>query len=134
MYLVVIDPGPSTGVAEFAGTTLVGTFTTQTPHTTLRKRLRNLRETHPGLAVVCEEGPQIRHLAEACERVEALVREESESIYWVRPSQWKGHPAAKLNGLKMLTRHEADAVCIGNWFIARGRYHRYERCVATSEN
>ena len=128
MYLIVIDPGPSTGVAEFAGTTLVRTFTTQTPHTVLRTRLQVLRCMQTGLTVVCEEGPQIRHLSEACERVEAIVREESESIYWVRPSQWKHHPAARLSGLKVLTLHEADAACIGNWFIARGRYHRYERC------
>lgn len=134
MYLISIDPGPSTGIAEFEGSDVVATTTTQEPHDLLRQRLRVLNREHPGLTVVCEQGPKIRHYADACAEVEAIVRQEADAIYWVRPSQWKPHPSAKLEEDDPIqTRHERDAVKLGRYFIAQGGFTQYERITEAAD-
>lgn len=78
--------------------------------------------------VVCEQGPVNRLQAATCSEVEEIVRREEQQTFWVKPSDWKGHPASRLTDNERAatrTRHERDAGSLGRWFLA----HR-ERLVA----
>lgn len=118
--LVVVDPGLSTGVAYFEGNLVVENFTTSAPHTQLESYLRAIKEQNGTLEVLCEQGPtNHRRQADACVPVETIVKQEADVIHWVRPSDWKGHPAATLRASdRPATRHERDVLRMGRWFLA----------------
>jgi hypothetical protein len=107
---IAVDPGHSTGVAIFEGTSLLRTLTTTAPHAGLRDLIK-------GCTVVCERGPKNRKQADTCSDVEAIVNEVALDVVWVRPSDWKGHPATR-QAEASLPVHERDAASIGYWFIA----------------
>lgn len=130
MYLIAVDPGQSTGVAEYADAELIHAWTFTNPGD-LRALLRNAARSHPAFDVVCERGPtDHRHMEAVCAEIEAVVRQESQRIYWVLPSQWKNHPTTRLTDGEIAlidTRHERDAVSMGKYFIRTGAYASHER-------
>lgn len=125
MHLFVIDPGGTTGIAEFVDGYLVDTWTSTAPHDELRRALRRTKLYSRPVVVVCEQGPvNHRRLAATCEDVEALVEHQADTIYWIRANQWKGHPRARFDeernavvSERFISRHERDAVRLGNWFL-----------------
>lgn len=107
---IAVDPGHSTGVAIFEDGRILRTLTTTAPHD-------DLRDLIAGCTVVCERGPKNRKQADTCSDVEAIVNEVALDVVWVRPSDWKGHPATR-QADQSLPVHERDAASIGWWFIA----------------
>jgi len=130
MYLIAVDPGQSTGIAEYEDARLIRTWTLTDP-SDVRACLRRAARAHSAYDVVCERGPSDhRHQEAVCAEIEAIVRQEAQRIYWVLPSQWKGHPTTRLDNeeLRLVgTRHERDAVSMGKYFIRTGAYASHER-------
>lgn len=123
----MIDPGEHTGVALFSDSLLVDT-TTITDDEHLIRLLRDARDEDAG--VIIEAAPAIpRHQPDATMHVHELVRAEAGSIYYIQPSQWKGHPFATPRPEdieKVSTQHERDAVAIGRWYLAMRRFNAIE--------
>lgn len=118
---IAIDPGLRTGVAVFSGDDVIMVTTTESPHEELRDIVR-------GQEVVCEQGPVNRLQAAMCEEVEAIVRQEAAHHYWIRPSDWKGHPSAVVQESDgCSTKHEREAVSLGRcWYRIHRRQHAGE--------
>jgi hypothetical protein len=119
-HLLVIDPGLRTGLAFFKDGTPEWSLTSEPPHDLVTKMIEGLQDAHTTLEVVCEEGPvNHRRQAQACEPVERIVRHTAKIIHWVRPSEWKRHPSARIeDGDNPQSRHERDVLRIGRWFLA----------------
>lgn len=116
LSLIAIDPGLSTGVAQFGSKgELLSSFTSTPPN----DRLRLFLQVVPDAVIVCEQGPSFsRRQQEACEPVEALVRASPPDVHWIRPTTWKPSPAAKLlSSDNPSTKHEKDAIRLGRWFL-----------------
>jgi predicted RNase H-like nuclease (RuvC/YqgF family) len=108
--LVAIDPGHTTGIAIFHDDELVHVLTSESPHEALGDIVRDKE-------VVCEQGPVNRdHNADACVEVETIVKQESATTHWVRPADWKCHPASRTEP-KEGNRHERDAIGMGRVFL-----------------
>lgn len=138
MYLISLDPGITTGVALFKYQDLQEVWTFKPPYDALRALLRRSVRAHgERLQVLVERGPTAsRHNVREVAQVEQVIREETLKLYWVFPSTWKPHPAAKLRdddaALVLESRladsiHAKDAVRMGRYFLATGGHDSYER-------
>lgn len=126
MRLAVIDPGESTGVAVFTlrrlspqlvTSALIDHFTVGQDEYGLGMIRDKIREADEVLA---EEGPLRRHSPRACIRVEQVIRDAAHEkpVHWIRPTEWKPHPAASLEPQdEPQTIHESDVIRMGRWFI-----------------
>jgi len=117
LSLIAIDPGMSAGIAMFDHREfLVRVFTSKHPHAPLREVLL----ANADVLVVCERAPRLRRRQPSTtEFVEALVARFANKRVDVRPTDWKGHPGARLmrpDYDAASTVHERDAVSIGRWF------------------
>lgn len=130
IQLVAIDPGLSTGVAVIHSDGTAVSFTTVAPHDELDRFLDKLDEN---VNIVCEQGPRNRRQADACTPVEARVKQLANPIHWVRPTDWKPNPHARLEPSdKPGTKHERDATRMGRWFKARRGDQLVEASVTAS--
>lgn len=114
------DPGVSTGVAlvnSDGSVEYTETLSTLGAVTALAASFKNL-QVRNFMSVVIEEPPQSGgHYRPHTQQVENCLREAFPDARWVRPAEWKGHPAAKAGpSLKGKTQHEKDVVCMARWF------------------
>lgn len=114
---IAVDPGASTGVAIFRHSHLVVSFTTLPPYNELWTTLRRFgTEAGTKVSVVCERAPaQHRHNPES---VSLQAQLELAECHLVSPSEWKGHPKARIReGDHPATKHEREAIGLGRYWI-----------------
>lgn len=113
---IVVDPGVSTGVAVFRHKSLVTSFTCQPPFDQLWRTIKRFAQ-QPGtvLSLVVEEPPASGHQMESTDLYKQLQLADCHSV---RPSEWKGHPAARLlQGDHPATKHERDVIQLGRYWL-----------------
>lgn len=128
---IVVDPGVATGAAVFRRSVLVTSFTCEPPFNLLWSTLkRYANEPGTNVVIVVEAMPEVqRHRPETADLQKQL---ELAGCELVRPSEWKGHPAARLlQGDHPATKHERDAIRLGRYWIATS-YARHAHAPAQS--
>jgi hypothetical protein len=118
VHVIGIDPGAITGYAllrETGEPVLTGAVAVDR---TLPLEL--LLESWPDAHLVIETAPDSRHYQTPYIKIKSLVEATGRDIAFVRPSQWKGHPACRVPE-KFETKHEGEAVGIGRWFLSQRR-------------
>ncbi len=117
---IVIDPGASTGVAVFEGEKLLSSFTSKPPFDELWLLLAEWAKSDVPINLVCEQPPaNPRHQSETTDLHKQL---ELAGCHFVRPSEWKGHPQAKLlDGDTPGTIHERDVIRLGRYWLHKHR-------------
>lgn len=121
--LLAVDPGQTSGIAFFRDGVLLTAMSVTEDADGLERFLELLR-IEWNTAVV-ESKPPTRHNQEAGAEVVKLVEDFCTDIHFVRPTQWKGHPASKLSpGDSTNNTHESDAVRMGRWWLATQRGSR----------
>lgn len=119
--MIAVDPGESTGVAVLDGEVVLATMTVSEPFGPLRNVLRDFFQ----FEVVCEQPPpNPPHNLDVMVRVLSVVQEEVSRVAYVRPSQWKGHPAATLmESDTCRSIHEKDALRLARWYSYQRRHN-----------
>lgn len=123
-HVMVFDPGQTIGVAVLKrGGACVVTKSIETDGTRdWRQRLEQVFNAYaPSSELVVEQGPDFgRHNRGILSLVERELTWLSERyglpINWIRPADWKGHPAARpdaLDGNEPRTQHEKDTLGMG---------------------
>lgn len=118
MDFIVIDPGGTTGIAVFHNSKCTETHSAEHSDGVLEDVLFR----HMYYDLVVEQGPTNRaHYAEPCRKIEQKLRHSGRRITWVLPAQWKPSPMATMARspwVMPLTKHERDAIRIGNYYVA----------------
>lgn len=123
MYLLAIDPGVETGVALLTEDGLIiWTVTAEGPD---YPELTSALKTYADAETVMEDAPDTRHHQDTFKRVKSLVEADGRAVAFVRPSQWKSHPAARVTE-EFETKHEGEAVGIGRWHLSQRRDDAHE--------
>ena len=118
MYLLAIDPGVETGVALLGEDgSIIWTVTAEGPD---YPELTSALGHYPDARLAMEDSPDTRHHQETFVRVKTLVEADGRPVAYVRPSQWKNHPAARVPE-DLESKHEREAVGIGRWHLSQLR-------------
>lgn len=76
-----------------------------------------LRDEYPGARVVAERPPMLSgNYRQHTQQIEERIRAAFPDVEWVKPSQWKGHPASVVTDLRGSTQHVKDAAGLARWF------------------
>lgn len=127
-HVMVFDPGQTIGVAVLKrGGDVVVTKSIETDGTRdWRDRLAQLFNAYaPSSELVIEQGPQFgrhnRGILSLVERELVWLSERYDlNINWIRPADWKGHPAGRPrdnDGDVKRSQHEADTLGMGRVWI-----------------
>jgi hypothetical protein len=123
MYLLTLDLGRTTGWASWYDPDRVHKYGNATDLNELFLYIRNIGVP---MHVVVEKpvvirGPLGDEMAALIARTES---EYGEIIVYVTAADWKPHPITsdlkvelKRMGMKNLSKHELDAICIGCWYM-----------------
>lgn len=119
MHFIAVDPGETTGIAVFHNSRCIATFTDGPGDDVLSYALWKWADAD----LVVERGPRNRSLnSAACSKVEHKLASTKRRITWILPAEWKPSPMATLARAPWVTpttRHERDAVKMGNYYIGR---------------
>jgi predicted RNase H-like nuclease (RuvC/YqgF family) len=117
--VISFDPGVSTGVAviDLLDGSLLYSSVVQGDPERIEEEITHLKDEFPHAQVVAEKPPVLAgNYRQHIQQIEERIRASFENVEWVRPSQWKGHPASRVADLTGKTQHEKDAVALARWF------------------
>lgn len=124
-YVLAIDPGVTIGLSllKRGDGSIIETGTIDTSSANWRNELIAWLVAYDDeVAIVAEAGPSFgRHNRAVLEAIEQLIVQHGQSVHWLTPSRWKGHPAARMSRDERRSRsqHERDATGMGRVWITK---------------
>lgn len=116
--ILIFDPGPSTGVALLNWEGMILHTEVLVTIEEVKEHVAKQRKNLPrNVTIVAEEGPVTGQYRKYTQQVEEVIRTAFPDTVWVKPGEWKGHPAATVTveEARNRTQHEKDAVSLGRY-------------------